>query len=303
MIGATWRFWRLHDHAEELARHASRLLVTSDRMPPHQRALALSGAGFTFMAGGDHGRARSMFESSLPLYRHTEDKLGTALTTAALGHIMALQHEDARATTLLEHTLAELQGTGADQLAAPERLQYLLALALAANFLGQIQLSRGDHDRAAGMFTDGLNAARRAQEHFTILVSLYDLALSSHQQGDLSRAASLLEEGVSVAVKAGDRSAVAYYLEALGPVASDQGHPERAVGLLSAAAALLQASGSGWLHAYVPRAPHGDEVLAALRTRVGDAAFEQARASSRSPDGQPALDHAMEQAHRAALPA
>jgi predicted ATPase len=212
MIGATWRFWRLHDHAEELARHASRLLATSDRMPPRQRALALSGAGFTFMAGGDYGRARSMFESSLPLYRHAEDKLGTALTTAALGHIMALQHEDARATTLLEQTLAELQGTGADQLAGPERLQYLLALALAANFLGQIQLSHGDHDRAARMFTDGLNAARGAQEHFTILVSLYDLALSSRQRGDLPRAARLLDEGVAVAVKAGDRSAVAYDL-------------------------------------------------------------------------------------------
>ncbi len=135
------------------------------------------------------------------------------------------------------------------------------------------------------------------------MVSLYDLALSSHQRGDLSRAARLLDEGVAVAVKAGDRSAVAYYLEALGAVASDQGHPERAVGLLSAAAALLQASGSGWLHAYVPRAPHGDDVLAALRTRLGDAAFEQARACGRSLDGRRILQHVMEQAHRATAPA
>ena len=303
MIGATWRFWRLHDHAEELARHASRLLATSDRMPPRQRALALSGAGFTFMAGGDYGRARSMFEGSLPQYRHAADKLGTALTTAALGHIMALQHEEARATIMLEQTVDELQGIGADQLAGPERLQYLLALAIATNFLGQIQLSHGDHDRAAGMFTDGLNAAQTAQEHFTILVSLYDLALSSHLRGDVSRAARLLKQGVTVAVKAGDWSAVAYYLEAFGAVASDQGHPERAVGLLSAAAALLQASGSGWLHAYVPRAPHGDDVLAGLRTRLGDAAFEQARARGRSLDGHRTLQHVMEQTHRAAVPA
>jgi len=244
-----------------------------------------------------------MFEGSLPAYRHAEDKLGTALTTAALGHIMALQHQDPRATTMLEQTVAELQGTGADQLDGPERLQYLLALALATNFLGQIWLSHRDHDRAARMFTDGLNAARRAQEHFTILVSLYDLALSSHLRGDLSRAARLLKQGVTVAVKAGDRSAVAYYLEALGAVASDQGDPERAVGLLSAAAALLQASGSGWLHAYVPRAPHGNDVLADLRTRIGDVAFEQARARGRSLDGRRTLQHVMEQAHRAAVPA
>jgi hypothetical protein len=135
------------------------------------------------------------------------------------------------------------------------------------------------------------------------LVSLYDLALSSHQRRDLSSGARLLEEGIAVAVKAGDWSAAAYYLEALGAVASDQGYPERAVGLLSAAAALLQASGSGWLHAYVPRAPHGDDVLAALRTRVGRAAFEQARARGRALDGRRILQHVMEQAHRAAVPA
>ena len=48
--------------------------------------------------------------------------------------------------------------------------------------------------------------------------------------------------------------------------------------LLAAARPQLEASGSGWLHAYVPRAPHDDAVLAALRARIGDAAYEEARA-------------------------
>jgi hypothetical protein len=152
------------------------------------------------------------------------------------------------------------------------------------------------------MFTEGLNAARRAQDHFTIMVSLYDVALGSHLRGELSRAARLLREGIGVAAQAGDRSAVAYYLEALAAVASDQGHPVGAVCLLSGAAALLQASGSGWLHAYVPRAPHDDHVLAALRTRIGDAAYEQARARGRSFDGTRALQDLLEQAQRAAAP-
>ena len=42
------------------------------------------------------------------------------------------------------------------------------------------------------------------------------------------------------------------------------------------AATLLQARGSGWLHAYVPRAAHDDDALAALRSRTGDAAFNKA---------------------------
>ena len=48
--------------------------------------------------------------------------------------------------------------------------------------------------------------------------------------------------------------------------------------------ALLEAHGSGWLHAYVPRAPHGDTALAALRARTTAAAFEQARTQGRATD-------------------
>lgn len=56
-------------------------------------------------------------------------------------------------------------------------------------------------------------------------------------------------------------------------------------GGLSAAAVLQQASGSGWLPAYVPRAAHGDAALAALRARTGDAAFNQAWDRGQAADG------------------
>src|SRR6201985_2865046 len=60
-----------------------------------------------------------------------------------------------------------------------ERVQYLLIVALVDNFLGQIQLSNADYDRAAQLFTAGLDAARSSPDRFTILISLFDLALSS----------------------------------------------------------------------------------------------------------------------------
>ena len=58
--------------------------------------------------------------------------------------------------------------------------------------------------------------------------------------------------------------------------------------LLAAAAAVLEANGSGWLHAWVPRAPHGDDVLTVLRSRTGDAAFDDAWARGRSIAGKSA---------------
>ena len=43
LIWATWRFWWLHGHAEELLRYADKILARSDGMPPLQRAQALTG--------------------------------------------------------------------------------------------------------------------------------------------------------------------------------------------------------------------------------------------------------------------
>src|SRR5580692_2658058 len=292
---ATWRFWWLHGHAEELASFGD-IAAKSEHLPPRQRALALSGTGFGLFARGDQATAQPLLEQSLPLYRQAGDMLGAATTAGFLGHLLALQHQDARASELLEQTLAPLREAGNDRLARPERLQHLLDVALVCNFLGQIRLSQGDHDRAAQLFTEALNAARSAQDRFTILVSLYDLALSSQAQGDLTGAAERLQEGVSQSAEARDEPSVAYYLEALAAVAVRQDNLERAVHLLAAAGALLQAKGSGWLHALVPRAAHDDDLLAALRSRMGDAAFEQAWTRGQSLGGSRAVEYALAEA-------
>ena len=292
---ATWRFWWLRGHAEELASYVD-ILAKSEHLPPQQRALALSGTGFGLFASGDPAAAQPLLEQSLPLYRQAGDMLGAATTAAMLGHLLALQHQDARASELLEQTLAPLREAGNDRLAGPERAQHLLDVALVCNFLGQVRLSQGDHDRAAQLFTEALDAARHAQDRFTILVSLYDLALSSQAGGDLTGAAERLQEGVSQSAEAGDEPSVAYYLEALAAVAMRQDNPERAVRLLAAAGALLQAKGSGWLHALVPRAAHDDGLLAALRSRMGDAAFEQAWTRGQSLGGSRAVEYALAEA-------
>ena len=282
LVWATWRFWWLHGHAEELAPILEKILARRQRISPHERAQALAGAGFTLVTGGERARARQLFEQSVPLYREASDDLGAALAAAALGHVLASQHEYQRASELLEQTLSQLHETDIGRLAPPQLVHYLLDLALTDNFLGQIQLAQGHHDRAGRLFTDGLTAARRAPDRFTILVSLYDLALSSQARGDLPGAARLLKQGMTLAAEAGDEPSVAYYLEAMATVAGQQDKPDRAVRLLATAAALLQGNGSGWLHAYVPRATHDDRALAALRSRIGDAAFEKAWAQGRS---------------------
>jgi len=162
------------------------------------------------------------------------------------------------------------------------------------NFLGQIRLSQGDHDGAAQLFTEALDAARHGSDRFTLLISLYDLALASQAREDLRGAAGLLAEGCRLAAGAGDQASAAYYLEALADVARLQDNPQRAVRLLASAGALLEAHGSGWLHAWVPRAPHGDDALAVLGSRTGGAAFDDAWARGRSIAGKGAGEIALD---------
>jgi hypothetical protein len=117
---------------------------------------------------------------------------------------------------------------------------------------------------------------------------LYDLALARQAQGDLAGAAGHLQEGLALAAEAGDETSAAYYLEVLAAVAGQQDNPQRAVRLF--------ASGSGWLHAFVPRVPHDDAVLAAFRSRIGDPAFQEAQAWGRSAGSKRAVEFALEQA-------
>ena len=146
---------------------------------------------------------------------------------------------------LLDEGQALTQELREEDLTGYDRLQLLLTVALVDNFLGQIRLSQGDNDTAARLFTDGLAVARRAQDGIPILVSLYDLALSSQAQGDLAAAAGHLKEGPAIAANAGDETSTTYYLEALAAVAAQQDNPCRAVRLLFAARWQLEASGSG----------------------------------------------------------
>jgi predicted ATPase len=308
VMWVTWRFWWFHGHAMELSHFAETILAKSEPLDPHQRALALAAAGFSLISGGDPAMGQTLMEQSLRLFCQVGDHLGAALAAVSLGHQLALRHDYARASDLLEQSLALLKKADDDELTGYEQVQHLLAVAYVYNYLGQVRLSKGDPGAASLLFTHGLTAARRAPDRLPILISLYDLALSSQARGDLSGAAEHLTEGLSLAAEAGDHTSVAYYLEALAAVASRADNPWRSVCLLAAADALLEAKGSGWLHAFVPRARHDDDDLAGLRRRLGDEVFEEAWANGRSLTCRRAVEYALRgeppdpDRHRARMP-
>jgi len=67
------------------------------------------------------------------------------------------------------------------------------------------------------------------------------------------------------------------------------------VRLFAAARSILDARGSGWLHAYVPRVPPDEAVPAGWRSLLGDAAFEEAQAWGQSAGSKRAVEYALQQ--------
>jgi predicted ATPase len=295
----TWRFWWLRGHAAEYARLVDDFVAGSKDLPPCQHAMALTEAGFILVGNGDLAGAQQLFEQSLPLYEQDNERPAgfltmNALVLVVLGHLAALRRDYAAAGRLLDQGQALLRELRDDDLTGYDRLQQQLTLGYLDSVLGQIRLGQGDNDAAARLFTDGLAVARHAQDWNPLLVLLYDLALATQAQGDLAGAAGHLQEGLALAVQAGDETSVAYYLEVLAGIAGQQDNPQRAVRLFAAARSILDASGSGWLRAFVPRVPHDDPVLAALRSRIGDPAFVRAQAWGRSAGTKRAVEYASE---------
>ena len=265
-LGAmTWQYWWLRGHTEENARYGEVIVANGEKLPPGELGYAQIGLGVLLILSGGKARAQVLFEQALALFRRLGDKRGIAIATVYLGHLAALRGDYGKARKLLTESLASPQELGDD-----------VSIALMYNFLGflgQISLRQGDNDAAGRLFSQGLDAARRVPDRFPLLISLYDLALSSQAREDLAGASGFLREGLSVASDAGDESSVGYYLQRLAALARQREDPGRAVRLLAAADALLQAAGTGWLLAYVATGPSDDDALPGLRSRVGDATF------------------------------
>jgi predicted ATPase len=292
----TWRFWWLRGHVAELVRVGDQMMAGSADLPPYQQALALTGVGFILIANGAQARARQAFEQSLLPYQRVSERLGVMLNAAVLavqGHLAASGRDYDGAGKLLDQARARLHEVDERDLAEYDRLQYLLTAAFVDNFLGEVRLGQADPADAARLFADGLAESRRAPDAITLLISLYNLALAGQAQGDTAAAEGHLKEGLALAARTGDETSAGYYLELMAAVAGQRDDPERAVRLLAAARSLLEARGSGWLHAYVPRLAIGDADLGAWRSRLGEEAFEQAQTWGRAAGSRRAVEYGL----------
>jgi tetratricopeptide (TPR) repeat protein len=279
---ALWVFWWLRGHKQEGRRWMEGLLEHD--LSPSLRTVALAIAGTMDYTQGNYDSCERYLQESLELARGVGDKVRTAHAVYVLG-LLALHGQDlATARSRLEEALSlYLETGGNDQMVSTVR-----------SHLGTLLLIQGDLDRATAMMEEGLALARKLGDRLGINNALYLLAQVAQAEGDHGLATRRFEEGVRLSEEIGDRANLGYFLEGLAVVAGVQGEVERSARLFGAAEGLLQAVEAPVYDYYEPNRSLYERTAAAVRSRMGEADFEEVRAEGRAMTFEQAVAYALE---------
>jgi non-specific serine/threonine protein kinase len=175
------------------------------------------------------------------------------------------------------------------RIAATDELQHGGPLLVLAN----VALSRGDHERAQGLYDESVDVHRRAGEIWGMSILLSAAAGLRVVRGDFDRARVQAAEAMSVSEALDDPRGLAWSLEVFAGLAAAGGAPETAARLWGASNALLERVGGalvptiGWIR---------ERYIQAARLQLGDAAFDAAVADGPASPGSNALTLARQQA-------
>jgi predicted ATPase/predicted Ser/Thr protein kinase len=319
IAGALPRFWSVSGHLTEGRNWLRQALARGDAVGPAVHAKALYADGYAALAQGDYRHSTERFEEALGLYRELDDVRGAAMSLAQLGWLLTALGDGERAAAASEESLALARRAGdaaVESVAlgnlgdgAAQRAEYDQAASLyreslrlrrglgdrrnVANALlnlGRTERLRGDRAQAARLLEEGLDLARDVGDTWSISVGLASLGRLAVDDSDRAGASSLLAESLGLCRQRGDRKIAAECLDTLAEVAGAGGEPARAARLAGAATALREAIG-------VQQSPTErsarEQRLAAIRTALGEQAFEAEWRSGLSLELDDAIDYAL----------
>jgi hypothetical protein len=151
--------------------------------------------------------------------------------------------------------------------------------------------SQGDLGRAGKLTEEAVALFRELRARGGVAVGLYNLGWIALLQDDSGRAADLYRESLSLAWDTGMNQNVLLDFEGLACLAGAKGDAERAARLWGAAQILLETKG-------IPRDPdflaEADARISAVRTGMGEEAWEEAWRKGRAMTLEEAVSYALE---------
>jgi predicted ATPase/DNA-binding XRE family transcriptional regulator len=280
---ALWLFWVMRGYHGE-GRRWSEAVLDRD-LPQGLRARASVAAATMAYGQGDHEACEGYSDVALDLSRRAGDELCTAYALSLVGTNSMHRGELKKATFCLEKALRIFSSVGEDG-----------AVPMARVGLGIVLLARGKDDRATGVFAEALASARRGGNALATNMALYNLIKLAFASGDHASAGRMLKEGVALSARMGDRANLSYFMEGLAVVAGLRKDDLRSACLYGAAGRLLEEVGAPVYGYYQPDRSLYDRTVSAARSRLGNAAFEEARERGREMDFEQAVVYAVRDA-------
>jgi len=274
-------YWWIRGYHDEGRRSMEEVLAQD--LPPSVRGRAANVAGAMTYMQGDFEACETYCAESLELALRVGDTLLEAYSWMGLG-LVALSREDfERAASCMEKALPLFQ-----------RSEELTLISATHVWLGTALLARNDQDRAVSMFEEGLALARRTGDRPAAYIALYSLAQVSLARKDYDGAAAIFKEGITLSEQMRDQANLAYFLEGLAVVAGKRQEAERSARLWGAAEGLLEAVGATVYNYYQPDRSLYERTISAIRSKLGDEGFEEARERGREMDFEQAIEYALE---------
>jgi predicted ATPase/DNA-binding SARP family transcriptional activator/DNA-binding CsgD family transcriptional regulator len=237
---------------------------------------------------GDHERAARLSEESLALYQEAGDKLGIAWSLGDLANVSDDRGDHERAKQLYEEGIAMSRQLGS----AHPLGDYLISS-------GYSLLLEGDLERAIALNQEAADLFRKQGRRGGLRWALDNLGWAELLRGEYERAEYLHKESLVLSKELGDKHIGSESLEGLACTAGAMGDAERAARLYGAAEALRGAVG----YQQIPRQRSLREpFLGAARSRLDEAAWEDAFLEGRAMGLGEATEYALSKEGEPAVP-
>jgi non-specific serine/threonine protein kinase len=275
---ALWEFWESRSYLSEGRTWLEEMASLDTGAPLLLKATALNAAGTLAHRQGDYDGVSALCQQALTLSQAQGNKTCTAWALHLLGHAAEERGDPVSSVDLREHSLALYREAGDKW-----------GVAWMTNCMGDVARSQGNFDRAADLLEEALSLCKEMGTTRLRTGPLHNLGHVMLRLGDRRRAEALFTECMVLARERGDRRSMISCVAGLAGVHAE-GEPELAARLLGAADALRAGAGEGMQ--LVDRIDF-ERNLAAVRSRLGEKAFQAAWADGRTITLEEAVEKAL----------
>lgn len=295
------RFWSARGHFTEGREWLERVVQNVDAIPPALQVRALNSAGVLANCQAEYARAIELWERALALGRLVGDEheVSRSLTNLAGAYVQLGEVE--QATNLLEQALATcgddkrvrasilgnlgyveyVQGKRqSERVLWEECLQLNREIGdtnntvVALNNLAYSYLSEGEAEKAEQFVEEALRLSEQLGTSTAACILVENMAWLAQIRGQDERAVSLNKEALEMARRSGGARQFLSIIQSLGELSQKEHRPGRAARLYAISSSIAEQR--GFLGSTLLERRKSEANISALRSSMGEAAFEEA---------------------------